>query len=267
LSAEINPVEGEHARSWREGLESWAIPQAILDQAPQRPFVFPAEMFAAPPPGVFEPGGSTRIAAAALAGGGVVLDVGCGGGAAAFALTPPATELIGTDRQPDMTALFAQTAAARGIPAQVFPGVWPAIADQVPAADVVVSHNVLYNVPNIVEFCVALTSHALRRVVIEITEFHPQTNRAPLWKHFWNLERPTEPTAWIAQAALAEAGIDVQAERTLGTERDRDRASPVEAAFWTRQLCLPSDREPEVAGLIADVEFPPERVTLWWDAA
>ena len=222
-------------------------------------------MFAAPAPGEFSAGGSTRIALEALDGGGSVLDVGCGGGAAAFALVPPATEVIGTDRQEDMTALFARTAADRGVPATVVPGLWPDVADDVPVADVVVSHNVLYNVPNLIGFCAALTDHARRRVVIEITEFHPQTNRAPLWKHFWGIDRPVEPNAWVAADALRDAGLAVEAERTMGTERDRTRAAPVESAFWTRQLCLPPEREPEVAALITDVEFPRERVTLWWD--
>jgi hypothetical protein len=54
-------------------------------------------------------------------------------------------------------------------------------------------------------------------------------------------------------------------ETSTATARDHDRAAPVEAAFWCRQLCLPAEREPEVAALMRDVEFPRERVTLWWD--
>ena len=40
--------------------------------------------------------------------GGSVLDVGCGGGVAAFALTPPATSVIGVDHQSEMLAMVSR---------------------------------------------------------------------------------------------------------------------------------------------------------------
>lgn len=194
-----------------------------------------------------------------------MLDIGCGGGAAVFALVPPATHVIGTDRQEDMTNLFARTATERGVSCATYSGSWPEVALEVPTADVVVSHNVLYNVPNIVSFAAAANEHARRRVVFEITEFHPQTVRKPLWKHFWDLDRPVGPTAGLAVAALAASGLQVQSEPSAATPRDDERASTVDAAFWCRQLCLPQDRVDEVANLVADLEFPKDRVTIWWD--
>lgn len=103
------------AERWAQGLEEWAIPQAILDQAPQVPFVFPPEMFAAPPADHVSESRSTQLAAEVVANGGSLLDIGCGGGAAAFAVAPPATHLVGTDRQKGMCELFARTAEDRGI--------------------------------------------------------------------------------------------------------------------------------------------------------
>lgn len=258
------------ADRWARELGEWAIPGEILEQAPKVPFVFPPEMFAAPPPGSDSQSLSTRLAREALVddggtGGGSVLDIGCGGGAAAFALAPPATHLIGSDRQEDMTKLFAQTAAERGLSCETYPGPWPEVASQVPVADVVVSHNVLYNVPDVVSFALAANDHARRRVVFEITEFHPQTVRKPLWKHFWDLDRPIGPTAGTAVEALAAAGLPVQSEPTVATPRNDQRASTVDAAFWCRQLCLPQDRVDEVAEMVATLEFPKERVTIWWD--
>ncbi|MDP9395943.1 MAG: hypothetical protein M3Q27_17490 [Actinomycetota bacterium] len=100
------------AERWADELAAWAVPEEILDAAPRRPFVFFREMFAAPRRSDAVPSRSTLVAAEALAGGGTVLDVGCGGGAAAFALVPPATEVVGTDRQEDMLRLFATTAAS-----------------------------------------------------------------------------------------------------------------------------------------------------------
>ncbi len=183
-------ASSQAARRWAEELAAWAVPAEILDAAPRRPHVFSPEMFTAPPPGG-PLSRSSSIAAEALDDGGAVLDVGCGGGAAAFAVAPPATSLFGTDRQPDMLALFERTAAERGLPARTVLGSWPEIAEQVPTADVVVCHHVLYNAADIVSFATALHDHAARRVVLEITERHPQVTRAPLWRHFWNLDRPS----------------------------------------------------------------------------
>lgn len=254
------------AEQWAAELRAWALPRHILEAAPQEPWVFPPDMFTAPPPGSGPRSRSTAIAAAALEQGGTVLDVGCGGGAAAFALVPPATTVIGTDRQPDMLARFAETAASRGVPVTVIVGPWPEVADDVPSADVVVSHNVLYNVPDLVPFAEAMDAHARRRVVVELTDRHPQVSRAPLWKHFWGLDRPAGPSAALAAEVLRDAGFPIRMERSSPTRRDADRAAAVEPAFWCRQLCLPSDRVDEVAALVAGLPFPQDRVTLWWDA-
>lgn len=264
-SPSTGDAESTAAQQWADGLAQWALPAEILDAAPRVPFVFAPEMFAAPEPGTFERSQSTLRAAEAVPAGGSVLDVGCGGGAAAFALATPAGELFGTDRQRDMTELFMATAAQRGVKASVYPGLWPDIADDVPMADVVVSNNVLYNVPQIIDFAFAMDRRARNRVVIEITRDHPQTVRKPLWKHFWNLDRPDVPTSDVAAAALREGGLDVRVEQTVGTARDDSRAVPVDAAFWCRLLCLPPEREPEVAEQLVGIEFPTERVTIWWD--
>ena len=259
-------VSGTAAERWNRTMAEWAIPQAILDAAPRRPFVFIPEMFAAPEPGTFELSLSNRRALEAVGNDGAVLDVGCGGGAAAFAVAPPATRVIGTDRQGDMLKLFSATAKHRGIAASAHAGSWPEIAGDVPAADVVVCHNVLYNVIDIADFVTALDAHARRRVVIEITPKHPQDRRRKLWKHFWNLERPHEPTASTAVGVIVEAGLDpVVEESLLPEDRFASKRSDLEAAHWCRNMCLPPEREAEVAALMAGVPFPRERVTIWWD--
>ena len=254
------------AQRWARQMADWAIPAEILDTAPRQPFVFAPEIFAAPEPGTFELSLSNRRAAEALADGGSVLDVGCGGGVAAFAVVPPATEVIGTDRQTDMLELFGATAQKRGIAASVVAGSWPEVAGETPVADVVVCHNVLYNAVEVVPFVAALHSHARRRVVIEITPNHPQDRRRMLWRHFWDLERPHEPTSATAVEAIVEAGLDpVVEESLLPEDRFVNRRTDLEAAQWRRNLCLPPEREAEVAALIADVPFPRERVTIWWN--
>lgn len=253
------------AQTWAHQLAEWAIPEEILEQRPDGPGGFRPQMFAAPQPGTFTPSLSTRRAAEALPDAGVVLDVGCGGGAAAFALVPPAGRVIGVDSQPDMLELFEATAGRRGVAVEVHEGPWPEVAAAVPRADVVVSHNVLYNVADIGGFVRALSDHARRRVVIEITTRHPWDSRREAWMHFWGLERPQGPTSEVAAAAISDLGIDLVVEESTATERHRDHAEDVEAGFWCQHLCLPPERESEVAELVARKPFPRERATLWWD--
>ena len=67
------------AERWQAELAGWAIPDEILAQAPESPWGFPPELFAAPPDPIDTP--SRDRALEALPPGGSVLDVGCGGGA------------------------------------------------------------------------------------------------------------------------------------------------------------------------------------------
>lgn len=250
------------AERWRRELAEWAVPDEILASAPREPFVFVPAMFEAPPPDGRESPLATRRALEELPDGGTVLDVGCGGGAASFALAPPAGRLIGVDRQRDMLELFETTAAARGIAAETHLGAWPEIAAEVPIADVAVCHHVVYNAPDLPAFATAMSRHARQRVVIEMTHRHPQDVRRPLWRHFWGIERPDGPTSNVAAEALRESGFDVVVESGAGLVRPE---SDVAARFWCRMLCLPPEREPEVAEQLDGLSFPRERAVLWWD--
>ena len=101
------------AERWRDALEAWAIPPAILASAEESPWIHPPELFTVPATADATP--SHDRAREALVDRGSVLDVGCGGGAAAFALTPPAASVVGVDHQPEMLAMFEDNAAARGV--------------------------------------------------------------------------------------------------------------------------------------------------------
>ena len=76
------------ADRWRLSLARWAIPEEILANAPESPWIHPPELFGVPE--VIEDSPSHERAREAVPANGTVLDVGCGGGVAAFALTPPA---------------------------------------------------------------------------------------------------------------------------------------------------------------------------------
>jgi len=196
-----------------------------------------------------------------------VLDVGAGAGAASLALVPPAARIVGVDESATMLEAFAAAADERGVRHSEVCGRWPDVAPSAPDADVVVCHHVFYNVATLAPFALALSDHAGRRVVAELTAVHPQTSLNPLWRRFHGLERPSGPRAEDALAVLAEAGIEAHLERFGRPPRwsGRDRAEVV--AFVRRQLCLPLDREAEVDDALGaePAIAPDEAVTLWWD--
>jgi SAM-dependent methyltransferase len=255
------------AADWAGDLASWAIPDEILSQAQEPPWVHPVSMFTVGE--VIEDSPSHDIARAALVDGGSVLDIGSGGGRATFALVPPADVVMAVDHQRQMLDVFAQAASKRGVVHEEFLGDWPDIADDVPIADVVVCHHVAFNVPDIVPFLQALDDHARRRVVIEIPIHHPMSNMNPLWKKFWDLDRPIKPTAHdlhaIAQAMGFPAHIEVWDDQTWGNRvalPDEERVR-----FARIRLCLTEERDAEVAAaLIEQADQTPRKVaTLWWD--
>ena len=251
------------ADRWRAELEAWTIPDEILAAAPESPYGFPAGMFGAPPEPTDTP--SHRRAREAMPVGGTVLDVGCGGGAGAFGVVPPAAVAVGVDSAAHMLLAFAAAAEARGVEHRELLGEWPAIAAEAGTADVVVAHHVTYNVPELVPFAAALNAAARARVVIEMTDVHPWVPTNDLWLRFHNLPRPAGPSARLCAEVLTAAGLDVRSERWQRPARRTDRAGTV--SFIRRRLCLPVGAEPEVdAALPADYQFQLRAVTtLWWE--
>ncbi len=254
---------------WQAALEAWAIPAAILDAAQGNdPWELDPQLFAAvdaasaPPPGL-----ATRQALEVLAPGGSVLDVGCGGGAAALALVPPATAIVGIDESPGMLARFASSAIDRGVTYRTVNGRWPDAATQVEEADVVVCHHVVYNVPDLADFALALGGAARNRIVIELTSRHPQTRNHAVWQHFWGIDRPDGPASVDALAVLAEAGIDATLEHDTEMSSQRaPRPHLAQATQVARMCCLGPERLDEVAAFLTEhpIERTPPHV-IWWD--
>ena len=257
----------DRARAWAADLASWAIPETILAQAPEKPWIHPVAMFTVGDDISDSP--SHAAARSALPAGGSVLDVGSGGGRAAFALVPPAGTVIAVDHQQGMLDAFAVAADERDVQHAEFLGDWPAIADGVPRADVVVCHHVAFNVSDIVPFMRALNDHATKRVVIEIPVSHPMSNMNRLWKHFWNLDRPTKPTAQdlhgLAVALGFDAHIDIWEDETWGKRVELPDEERVR--FARIRLCLTEDRDPDIAAALTTMsgEEPRMVATIWWD--
>lgn len=258
---------GELLEQWRSDLESWAIPDEILSAAPESPWIHPVSMFTAADDVADSP--SHRRAREALPADGSVLDVGCGGGRAAMALVPPAGAVIGVDQQQAMLDAFADAALRRGVRSHEYLGQWPDVADDVPMCDVVVCHHVAFNVAAIGPFLQALDSHALTRVVLEVPMQHPTSNMSPLWKRFWDLDRPTRPTATDLWAIACALGFDAHLEEWDDESWGSRVALPdAERVRFARiRLCLTEDKDAEVAAaLIEAADSNPRPVArLWWD--
>ncbi|MEX0658848.1 MAG: methyltransferase domain-containing protein [Egibacteraceae bacterium] len=253
-------------RAWADALAALAIPDEILAAAPVSPHAFDVSLFRrAAAQAEEEETPSQRVAREALPLGGSVLDVGCGGGAGAMPLVPPAGRVVGVDEGAGMLEAFAERAEERGAAHAEIQGRWPDVAGQAPTADVVVCHNVFYNVPDIGPFARALTDHARTRVVVELGEEHPLAWMAPYWKHVHGLDRPSRPTADDAITAVRSLGYDVAAERWARSWRS-ERSEEELVAQVRRRLCLGPERDEQIAGLVRRYPPPSPRplVTLWW---
>ena len=100
--------------------------------------------------------------------------------------------------------------------------------------------------------------------MLEIGAVHPSVALAPMWRHFWKLDRPRGPTAGDFLAVLKEAGIEPVVAQAPGRLHVGSLAESVAVA--RRRLCLPVAREAEVARVMAVLpKAPPADVwTFAW---
>ena len=263
--------------AWRRDLAAWAIPEHISAAATESPWVLPRQVFArrADRLAGAPSGASYELAWAALDPPGAVLDVGAGAGAASLPLLARATALTAVDSDAAMLDLLAERSAAHGVSARCVHGSWPDAAAQVPAADVLTCHHVLYNVPDVAPFVTALSAHAARLVVTEMTTAHPLVTLNELWLKFHGLRRPDGPTAADLLRILAAMGL------RPGCRRWRRPGGPDYGSFdeltdvTRRRLCLPPERAGQVADALVETGVDPghpadlgssgrEVVTIWW---
>jgi hypothetical protein len=268
---------GDAVRRWADELEAWALPERITSAVADSPWATPVDVFArrADRAIAAPDGASWRRAAEALAPSGSMLDVGAGAGAASLAHHASLTGLTAVDTDPSILEALEARANPLGLTVRAVVGRWPDVAEQTDVADVVVCHHVFYNVALLDAFAAALTDHARRRVVVELTAAHPLRVLNPLWKRLHDLDRPSGPTAEDALAVLREAGLDAHHERWRRAARPAYPSFDDLVATTRRRLCLPPERDGELADALVEFGVDPDHprdlsadevVTLWWDA-
>jgi SAM-dependent methyltransferase len=259
---------GTAAARWTAMMDARRVPDDIVAHAPASPYRQDPERFraASEPPDT----PSRRAALALLAGTPEdrrVLDVGCGAGAASLALAGEIDHVVGVDPASDMLAAFAAACLERGVPYQAVLGTWPDAAEDAGDAPLVLCHHVGYDTADLAGFAAGLTAAARTGVVLELHAEHPQAWLDPLWRRFHGLVRPEPPTADDALAVLAELGIAPDVQRWTAGPRPAEHPE-ARAVRVARRLCLPPERVPEVAAVLADepglAGSPRERVTVTW---
>lgn len=247
-------------RRWAEGLAAWALPEHILAAAPRSPWGFEPSVFGALADAALERAEDTpsdAAARAALPPSGEVLDVGAGAGAASLRLHADAGSITAVDPSADLLAAFRERAERLGLHHRTVEGRWPDVAAEVEPADVVVCHHVLYNVPGLVDFAVALDEKARARVVIELTAVHPLAWMAPLWLRLHGLERPHGPTAEDALAVLRGLGLEPEVVRWYRPYGQRGESDLRSLERNARRLCLPPERLDELRAAL-EAHPPPD---------
>jgi SAM-dependent methyltransferase len=271
---------GDLLAQWRENLAAWAIPEHITAAVPDSPWVLPRQVFARRADRLRQApaGPSYQLEWDTLDPPGSVLDVGAGAGAACLPLAPRTSTLTAVDTDQGMLDLLAERARAAGLDPRLRVGGWPDVAAQTAPADLVTCHNVLYNVPDLGPFIEALTGHARRRVVVELTTAHPLTSLNPLWLHFHGVQRPEGPTSGDVLAILDALGLRA-GHTKWNRPAEADYATVRELAEVTRRrLCLPAERAAEVEAALRDTGLSGGQasdlgtaghavVTIWWEGS
>ena len=254
------------ADRWREALLESAVPQAILDSAPEPEVSLEPERFRwRPEEDATQPvRPSRRRALESLPEGGTVLDVGVGGGASSLGLVPKVGLIIGVDPMPGMLESFQTSAREVGVEAQAVLGSWPDVADEVEPADVAVCHHAIYRVAELEGFVSALTARARHRVVVEVSAHFPLAGLNPLWKTIHGIDRPDPLVADEVQAVLTSMGFSVEREDIVLPPRLQE-VTPQLVAFARRRLFVGPERDSDIEQFLREHDAQEQRVAaLWW---
>ena len=266
--------------AWRAHLESWALPDRLLEAAPESPYGWPAHLFErmraiAAAEGRDSP--TVALVDDILGEGGSVLDVGAGAGRLSVPLALLGHRVTAVERDEGMAAALGAAADREQVDVTRIVGSWPQVAGNAHTHDVALSAHVVYDVGAIGPFIEAMHETARRAVVIEMTPRHPWSGLSSYYRALHGLDRPSRPTVDDFVAVVEEV-IGVTPERRWWIEPPGLRFEDLQEllSFYRRRLLVPPERSLEAAALLEpDVDEldggwlilgDPERevAVVWW---
>lgn len=258
-------------RNWGLALKEWTVPSWILESASQSPWKLTPEKFA---PSSERNSSITAIKIRELLASvnenepRSLLDVGCGAGGVSLLFANEVDQIIGVDASVQMLEALSNTYANlpdKRAKLKLYRGEWQSLEDHIEQASVVVCANVLYNVAEPCSFIEKLNRSASHAVVIEVHEKHPHYIANAAWKHFWNIERPNEPTAENLAEIIKSFGYN---PHSLSYLRDVPRTRSIDddlVGSMLQRICLDRSRMDEMREFLLD--HPVERLStrlFWW---
>ena len=249
-------------RRWSSQLAGWEIPAEIVAQAPSSPWTFDPKMFLPDLGGGYSPSHLALLDLVAGIERPLVMDVGAGAGNAVLPVGDRIDQLLAVDQSAEMLETLAGVAG--GFPnlrLDTRLGNFMEIASELPVADVVTCHHMVYNVADMPALLQLLIDHARVGVVLELTLHHPHYSLGLLWERFWGLQRPAGPSAADVIEALYAMGQRPTVSIYEGPRRTVD--PEVKVGSFLQRLCLGAERSGEVVEAIdGGLELANPSVTL-----
>lgn len=266
--------------AWRGHLESWALPQTLLDAVEESPYGWPSQLFERMRALDADQGRDSPTVALVddiLGEGGSVLDIGAGAGRLSIPLAARGHRVTAVESDEGMARALGVGADRERVEVTRIVGSWPQVAGNAHLHDIALSAHVVYDVAAIGPFLEAMHHGARRAVVIEITPRHPWTGLSRYYRALHGIDRPSRPTV-DDFAAVVEEVVGMIPERRWWIETPSLRFADMQEllAFYRRRLLVPPERSIEAAALLEpDVHETddgwlflgdPERevVAVWW---
>jgi SAM-dependent methyltransferase len=260
-------------------LEEWALPDDLLDRAPESPYGWSPELWKRRSQIAREEASDTPTVAALramLPERGSLLDVGAGTGRASIAFAVEGVRVTGVEKNPELSAEFRRRAAEEGVIVTAVDGTWPEVAGSVGIHDVAVCAHVVYDVQVAGPFLTELVSRTRIGVVVELTPEHPWSGLTPYYLALHGLTRPAGPT-YVDFLDVVTETCGVRPEFEVWIRRGQVWFESWDEILdhYQKRLVLSEDRRGELRELLSpEVEADGGRwfvgsrdrtiVTVWW---